>query len=59
MFVVFLEGPIYEFQYPVRIMNENTMTTNFEPHECFIFVQSTKIGINETKANNSKYKFEA
>ena len=29
------------------------MTTNFEPHECVIFVQSTKIGIHENKAIHS------
>ena len=28
-------------------MKENTMATNFEPHECVIFVQSTKIGTHE------------
>ena len=26
------------------------MATNFEPHECFSFVQSTKIGTHENKA---------
>ena len=26
------------------------MATNFEPHECVIFVQSTKIGTHENKA---------
>ena len=26
------------------------MATNFEPHECVIFVQSTKIGTQENKA---------
>ena len=26
------------------------MTTNFEPHECLIFLQSTKIGTHENKA---------
>ena len=29
------------------------MTTNFEPHECVIFVQSTKIGTHEIKAIHS------
>ena len=29
------------------------MTTNFEPQECVIFVQSTKIGTNENKAIHS------
>ena len=26
------------------------MTTNFEPHDCVIFVQSTKIGTHKNKA---------
>ena len=34
-------------------MKENIMTTNFEPHECIIFVQSTKIGTQENKAIHS------
>ena len=34
-------------------MKENIMTTNFEPHECVIFVQSTKIGTHENKAIHS------
>ena len=29
------------------------MATNFEPHECVIFVKSTKIGIHENKAIHS------
>ena len=29
------------------------MTTNFEPHEFVIFVQSTKIGTHENKAIHS------
>ena len=29
------------------------MTTNFESHECIIFVQSTKIGTHENKAIHS------
>ena len=29
------------------------MATNFEPHECAIFVQSTKIGTHENKAIHS------
>ena len=29
------------------------MTTNFEPHECEIFAQSTKIGTHEHKAIHS------
>ena len=29
------------------------MTTNFEPNECVIFVQSTKIGTHENKAIHS------
>ena len=54
--MVFVEGPIHEFQYPrhfnfsVWIMKENTMTTNFESHERVSFVQSTKIGTHEYKA---------
>ena len=34
-------------------MKEITMATNFEPHECVIFVQSTKIGTHENKAIHS------
>ena len=34
-------------------MKENTIATNFEPHECVIFVQSTKIGTHENKAIHS------
>ena len=34
-------------------MKENTMATNFEPHECVIFIQSTKIGTHENKAIHS------
>ena len=30
------------------------MSTNFEPHECVIFVQSTKIGTHENKATHRK-----
>ena len=29
---------------------KNTMATNFEPHECVIFVQSTEISTHENKA---------
>ena len=29
------------------------MATDFEPHECVIFVQSTKIGTHENKAIRS------
>ena len=29
------------------------MATNFEPHECVMFVQSTKIGTHENKAIHS------
>ena len=31
------------------------MTTNFEPHECVIFVKSTKIGTHENRAIHSMY----
>ena len=34
-------------------MKENTIATNFELHECVIFVQSTKIGTYENKAIHS------
>ena len=34
-------------------MKENTTTTNFEPHECVIFVQSTIIGTHENKGIHS------
>ena len=59
IFVVFVEGPIHEFQcqrnsdFSVWIMKENTMTTNFETHECLIFFWSTKIGTHEDKAIHS------
>ena len=39
-------------------MKENTMTTNFEPNERVIFVQSTKIGTHENKAIHSKTVIE-
>ena len=32
------------------IMNKNAMTMNFEPYECVIFAQTTKIGTHENKA---------
>ena len=32
------------------------MATNFEPHECVISVQSTKIGSHENEAIHSKIK---
>ena len=31
-------------------MKERAIATNFEPHECIIFAQSTKIGTHENKA---------
>ena len=34
-------------------MKENMMTTNFEHQERVIFIQSTKIGTHENKANHS------
>ena len=34
-------------------MQENAVATNFEPHECVIFAQSTKIGTQENKAIHS------
>ena len=34
-------------------MKENTIATNFEPHEYVIFVQSTKIGTHKNKAIHS------
>ena len=33
------------------------MAMNFEPHECVIFVQSTKIGTHENKAIHSTLQF--
>ena len=40
-----MEGPIHEFQYTQNsnFLKEYTIAMNFEPHECVIFVQSTKI----------------
>ena len=37
----------------VRGLIENTMATNFEPHECVNFVQTMKIGTHENKAIHS------
>ena len=37
----------------LRRRHKNTMATNFEPHECVISVQSTKIGTHENKAIHS------
>ena len=38
-------------------MKEITMATNFEPHECVIDVQSTKIGTREDYAIRSSQVF--
>ena len=38
-------------------MKENTMAMNFEPHECVIFVHSTKVGTHENKAIHSMFPF--
>ena len=58
IFMAFVEGPIHKFQCQwindfrsVWIMKENIMATNFEPNECLIFLQSTKIGTHENKQN--------
>ena len=45
-----------EIAISVWIMKENTMATNFEPHEWVIFVQSTKIGTHENKGIHSSCK---
>ena len=34
------------------------MATNFEPHDCVVFVQSTKIGTHENKAIHSRFIVE-
>ena len=34
-------------RFSVLIMEENACATNFEPHECVIFAQSTKIDTHE------------
>ena len=34
------------------------MATNFEPHECVIFAQTTKIGTHKNKAINSILHFK-
>ena len=39
-------------------MKENTMATNFEPHEYVIFVQSTEIGTLENKAIHSIFSLK-
>ena len=36
-------------------MKETILTMNFEPHECIIFLQSTKIGTHENKAIHCIY----
>ena len=57
--MVFVEGPIHEFQYPHNgnflydLWKKNAKATNLEPHEYVIFVQSTKIGTHENKAIHS------
>ena len=62
VFVVFNEGLIHEFQYPlncnffVGIMKENTMATNFEPQECVIFVQFRKMKIEPSTVPHSHTK---
>ena len=38
----------------VWIMKENAMATNFEPHECVILAQFTKIGSHSNKAKHYK-----
>ena len=35
------------------ILKKNALTTKFEPHECVIFAQSTKIGTHENKTIHS------
>ena len=53
IFVVFVGGFVSrnlvptKKQFSVWIMKESAMATNFEPHECVIFAQSTKIGTKE------------
>ena len=37
-----------------RLIKEITMATKFEPYECVIFVQSTKIGTHEDKGIHSR-----
>ena len=36
-------------------MKETIKATKFKPHECVIFVQSTKIGTHENKAIHSMW----
>ena len=38
------------------MVNENTLTMNFETNEYVIFVKSTKIGTNKSKAIHSKWQ---
>ena len=45
-------------RFSVWIIKENTMATNFEPHECVIFVLSTKIGTHENKGIHSMSLYE-
>ena len=41
------------YEMVIFCMKENTMATNFESHECVIFIQSTKIGTHQNKAIHS------
>ena len=37
-------------------MKANIIATNFEPHQCIIFVQSSKIGTHKNKAIHSSFE---
>ena len=62
IFVVFVEGPIHEFQCPrnsdflYELWRKILWPRNFEPHEYLIFLQSMKIGTLENKAIQSSMK---
>ena len=59
IFVVFVEGPVHEFQcqrkshFLYELWRKILWLTNFEPRQCLIFLQSTKIGTHKNKAIHS------
>ena len=49
----FLQGPIHEIAIFCMNHEENTMATNFEPHQCIILVQSKKFVHWKIKLDNA------
>ena len=64
IFVFFVEGPIHKFHYQrngnflYELWKQNTMATNFEPQECVIFVQYTKLVPTKKKAIRSNWCYK-